>query len=671
MVESKRRAISDTLVWWPLGFGAGIAAFFHWPVDPSVWSGFVALASLFFAWLRWGRKRERVRYILLALTLFSAGFAVSALHTHLSYAPRWQGGDDPVEIQGRILDATPAGRGLRVLLGDLTIEDTPAPPAKIRLVCRNCTAADVPVGAVVKARGVISPPAGPAREGGFDYRFNAYFQQLGGIGFTYGKPQIVAPPEIAKDGFMAAARQKLIGVAEAAIANEDTKALAIALLTGIQTSLPDGLRDAYQSSGLAHIYSVSGLHLSFVAGFLFFLFRGAMALFPPLALRYPTKKIAAIMALVAVTLFTLFAGDSVPTWRSLLMIALALLAVMTDRFAFSLRVVALAALVILALRPDLLFSISFQLSFAAVTALIAWVEWVQKPRDNGLPAGLVTRHGRILRDVLVTSLLATLATLPFILYYFGRVSPYAVFANLFGVPWTGFVIMPLVLLVLLGFMAGLAAPLLVLLAPFLWVLNEWAYWVAQLPHADVRVAAVPPLVVMACTLTLYAVCVYPRKVTVGLLTLSYLALLVFALRPVEAPRAYLSEKGLFAYMDGNTLWVSAPNKDKFVRNQWLVEQGLSDKAVKTLPREGGRCDRSACVLGDVVLIRKALALPSYCAEAYHIVAPRLTVTKAMCPNALSIMDYRALRHKKTSVLRKGRWHSVHSEQESIRIWERP
>lgn len=675
-----RRALSDTLVWWPLGLGAGIAAFFQWPYDPPLWMGLVSLVSIFFAWAFWGRRTsDVVRYILLALTLFSAGFSVAAFQTTMVYAPKWRGGDKPVEITADIVDVTSVQTGLRLLLHPVSIENQSILPEKIRVVCRACTAIDVPIGARIKARAVLSPPAGPARENGFDYRFNAYFQQLGAIGFTYGKPEIISVGEGKAQGILAKARQNLTTIVSDHIKDNDTRALAIALLTGVSTNLPDDLREAYQASGLAHIYSVSGLHLGFVAGFLFFLFRGAMALWPSIALRYPTKKIAAVLALAAVTVFTFFAGDAVPTWRSLIMIALTLLAVMTDRFAFSLRVVALASLVLLVLRPDYLFSISFQLSFAAVTVLIAWVEWAQKPNAGGqLPGGLISRHSRIVRDVLLTSLLASLATLPFILYYFGRVSPYAIFANLVGVPLTGFIIMPLVLLVLVAFLFGLAGPLLTLLAPALWLLNEWTYVMADLPYSDLRVAAIPASVVVGCAMALYLVCVYPRKITIGILGLAYSILLVCAVIPQPLPYAYISEKGLFAYVDDKTLWVSSKTKDKFVRNQWLIEQGLSDEAVKVLPREGmvgdiGHCDRSACVLGKVAYIRKAMALPEYCRGGYHVVVPSITLRDGMCPETLSSFDHKALRQNKTSVLRnKGRWRPVTQfEQESNRIWERP
>ena len=413
---------------------------------------------------------------------------------------------------------------------------------------------------------------------------------------------------------------------------------------------------------------MSGLHLGFVAGLLFFLFRGAFALIPSITLRYPTKKIAAALALVAVLFFTLFAGDSVPTWRSLLMITLALLAVMTDRFAFTLRVVALSACAILIVKPDMLYSISFQLSYAAVSVLVAWMEWVQRRRAQSVN-GFVTRHARIVMDVIMTSFLASIATLPFILHSFGRISPYSILANLAGVPWTGFVIMPLVLLTYLAFMIGLTPYALMILVQMLKILNDWTYEVASWPVADLRVATVPAIIVTACALSLYLSCVHPRRWTLGLVLISYLGLIILALKPPELPQAYISDKGLLAVRVDNTLWLSHKTKDKFVRTQWLAEQGLSDKNTDVLPLEGevkglGHCDRNACVLGNILYVRKALGVT--CHKDMAIIAPDLTLSNKTCPAASQIIDHAYLKRAGVSYLRNGKWQAVNGGQD--RVW---
>lgn len=660
--------IHDSVIWWPLALGLGIGLFFTLPFDPAWWAGPLACAAMlpfcFLPAYPWHR-------VPLLLLIACIGFALAQLRVYEMDAPRWTHSDRAVDMTATILEVTPMPVGTRLLLGD--VKTGKGDLKKARLVCKSCAPGDPAVGSKIAARGSLTPPAGPAREGGFDFRRIAFFRQIGAVGFTYGKPDIVTPPTTTGQNPFAAARQKLAAQTEAATTDKDAAALAVALLTGVSTGLSEPLREAYQASGLAHIYSVSGLHLSFVAGFLFYLFRGIFAL-TPLALRFPTKKIAALMALAAVILFTLFAGDSVPTWRSLLMTAIVLLAVMTDRFAFTLRTVALAACVILALMPEMLLDVSFQLSFAAVTALVAWMEWIHRPRvQTGVPLWWPVRAAR---DVLTTSLLASFATLPFILFSFGRLSVWGPIANMVGVPWTGFVLMPLVLLTLILFPLGAASWGLALLLPVCAILNNWAETVAGWAGSDWRVATIPPLVLLCCALSLYVACAHPRRWSFGVLLASYIALIVCVLLPpMPPPGLYVSANGLVAWRHGSEVWVSSKTKDKFVRTQWLNEWGLNDDAIKVLPREGpigtnGYCDRSACRMmleggGAIRILRSAVAATEACRSGEYAIAPTINLP-GHCNHAVDRQD---LKRFGVHVLRDGNLRPL-GDAAADRIWAR-
>ena len=126
-----------------------------------------------------------------------------------------------------------------------------------------------------------------------------------------------------------------------------------------------------QQSGLAHLLAISGLHLGLVAGFVFFAVRGVLSAWPAVVLRYPVKKWAAAAAISMSAVYLVLAGTTVPTQRAFIMTGLILLAVILDRRGISMRLVAWAAAVVLLLRPEAFLSVSFQMSFAAVIALIA------------------------------------------------------------------------------------------------------------------------------------------------------------------------------------------------------------------------------------------------------------------------------------------------------------
>ncbi|HRF38971.1 MAG TPA: ComEC/Rec2 family competence protein, partial [Saprospiraceae bacterium] len=146
--------------------------------------------------------------------------------------------------------------------------------------------------------------------------------------------------------------------------------------------IPPATMDAIRASGLAHLLSISGLHIGLVAGIVFVTARSLLALIPWLALRWPTKKLAAILSVIAAAFYTLLAGAPVPAQRSFLMVAIALLAVLVDRQGISMRLIAWAALAVLLTQPDSLTGPSFQMSFAAVVALVATYEAVRARRER-------------------------------------------------------------------------------------------------------------------------------------------------------------------------------------------------------------------------------------------------------------------------------------------------
>src|SRR5690606_21526637 len=221
-------------------------------------------------------------------------------------------------------------------------------------------------------------------------------------------------------------------------------ALASALITGMRGAVPEEIDAAMRNSGLAHLLSISGLHLSLVAGLVFFVVRAGLALVPPLALRWQTRKLAAAVALLVAGFYLLLSGAAVPTQRSFIMLAFGLGAILADRLQVSMRPVALAALAVMVLSPESVLGPSFQLSFGAVIALVAAYEaagqWRARRRQAGLPPfPLVVSYPA---GLAFTSLVATVATTPIGIHHFHQAALYAIPANMIAVPVTGAWVMP-------------------------------------------------------------------------------------------------------------------------------------------------------------------------------------------------------------------------------------
>ena len=212
------------------------------------------------------------------------------------------------------------------------------------------------------------------------------------------------------------------------VLSEDTTAIGKAMVVGDQSDITDETREVMAASGLAHIYSISGLHLSIVAGGIYWLLRLALASFPALV-AWPNKQISASVGIVAAFLYLLLAGgvDNVPAFRSTLMLALIFGAVLAGRQALTMRNVAIAAIVIILIDPASIFRPSFQLSFAAVVGLIGIYEL---PRPHTSPSGgRLARIGGVIAATAWTSLVAGLATLLFSAYHFQQTAPLGVIGN--------------------------------------------------------------------------------------------------------------------------------------------------------------------------------------------------------------------------------------------------
>ncbi|WP_246026745.1 ComEC/Rec2 family competence protein [Paracoccus luteus] len=479
-------------MWAPVLLAFGIGGWFALPVEPGT-AAYGAAAALALAALAVARRvarlaaqgrmdpdlADRVRLAGIGAALILAGGLVAGGRAHWVAAPvldfRYYG---PVE--GRVVQIDRSARDrMRVTLDRVVLRDT-APdrtPARVRLSLTDPAALTDPgalpdPGARIMLTGHLGPPPGPAEPGGFDFRRAAFFDRLGAVGYTRTPLMTVAPaPADALDAQvprlqLAQAIRDGIGGAEGAV--------AAALMTGDRSAIAEATNQLMRDSNLYHIVSISGLHMSMLAGFVYGALRLALAaaqaagpLAGALAGR-PVHKIAAAVALGAAAGYLWLSGGGVPTERAFLMVAVMLVAVLADRRAISLRTVAVAALVILLTAPEALVTPGFQMSFAATVALIAvFPAWSR--RAGALPWWL---RGAVM--LVLSSLIAGLATGPIAAAHFNRSAQYGLVANLLAVPVMGVLVMPA------GVFALLLAPL-GLAAPALWIMGlgtRWMLWVA-------------------------------------------------------------------------------------------------------------------------------------------------------------------------------------------------
>lgn len=450
---------------------------------------------------------------------------------------------------------------------------------------------------------------------GYDFARWAYFQGIGGVGFTYGAPkQLEAPPPATWMGRFGASVERLRLAMSARVATAvpgPDGTIAAALITGERGAIPEDDTEAYRDSGLAHVLSISGLHLALAGLGVFWLLRALLALSPTLALTQPIKKWAAVAALGAASFYLLISGGASPAVRSYLMLSAMLVSVLADRPALSMRAVAMAALAILIFSPEDIVNPGFQMSFAAVIGLIALAEWVanrprgDEPRRSG--AGRLWRWGwRALVAVLATSFVATLATTPFAIYHFDRAASYSLLANLLAEPIVAFVIMP-------------SAAFAVVLMPFgleYWPLQAmgWgvhqmtaiAHGVAGLPGAATMVRAWPPAALLAIVLGGLWIALW--RLSWRWLGLASIAVGFAAISASAPPDIFIARDGNAAAVRGGDgrLIILGEKPDNYTAAQWLLRDGDSRDVAEA--RAAAQCDSLGCFVTAAGARKVALSL---------------------------------------------------------------
>jgi competence protein ComEC len=313
-------------------------------------------------------------------------------------------------------------------------------------------------GDTIRARLRLAPVPGPILPGAFDGQFHAYFGGIGAYGNVTGDLVLVTTGDSLNPTRAIEGLRTAIGNRIDAVLDGPSAAIGRAMVVGDQSAIDDETRDLMAASGLAHIYSISGLHLSIVAGGMFFLLRLLLAAIPATATRWPVKKIAAAGGILAAAGYLLLAGGlaNVPALRSTIMLGLIFGAVLAGRRALTMRNVAIAALAIIVIDPASVFRASFQLSFAAVVALIGIYEMPRSPVIGN--RGWGERLWATISATAITSFIAGTATLLFSAYHFQQTAPLGVLGNVLVLPVVSIIIMPFAVLSVLAMPLGAEAP---------------------------------------------------------------------------------------------------------------------------------------------------------------------------------------------------------------------
>jgi competence protein ComEC len=491
----------------------------------------------------------------------------------------------------------------QVQMDRLSLDQT---PKKIRITSRFPVS--LPLGSQIKILVRLNPPSRPVSPFSFDFQRFYFFQSIGALGFALKEPELIRHYEsksnIFDAFFLDHVRQNIAQKIED-ILPARLSGIATALMTGERAAIQDEDWQALRISGLAHIISISGLHVVLFAVPIFFFVRLFLISIPIFPSGWSAKKMAAFIALLGCSMYVFLVVPSVPTWRALLMTGVGLLAIMLDRSPFSMRLVAFSALVVLLFFPEAIWSASFQLSFGAVIGLVYFAEksrnfWVAQ----GLDASFVRKILLYLAASIATSAVAFLCTSPLTAYHFQQIATYSIVANGLSIPITGLLIMPMIIVTFLLLPFGLEQ----LSISIMGLGIEWmlmiAHAVSAWPFAQIITSYLSFVGLCISVMGFLILCLCVSKIRFLGLAFMLLGLLIL---PFEKKAvAFVSESGkLLALQDPTSsgILVNSSRSDQFARTNWLKYWGFPEDSYSRAQREGSFsmgsitsfCDRQACL----------------------------------------------------------------------------
>ncbi|MEQ6203740.1 ComEC/Rec2 family competence protein [Sulfitobacter sp. HNIBRBA2951] len=568
MMRAQRGALFG---WVPVCLAVGIGCYFSLRVEPSgielARAGFITFLCFFLS----RTLPEPLRPLAMAGVLIGAGFLLASARAHSVAGPvlefRYYGA-----VEGRIvaIDRSQSD-ALRLTLDHVRLDRVPPErtPHRVRLSLHGDRSLDIAVepGLQVMLTGHLSPPSGPVEPGGFDFQRHAWFARLGAVGYARTPLMGVADPAGGLGVFrvrMAASEriQQVLG--------GDTGGFAAAITTGDRSAISQSALDALRASNLAHLLAISGLHMGLMSGVVFAALRIVLALIPPLVLRVPARSIAAAGALVAAAGYLALSGGNVATQRAFVMVAVALCALMIGRRAISLRAVAIAATIVLVMRPEALMGPGFQMSFAATTALVAIFGWM---RDGQIVLG--PKWLQPVVAVVISSAVAGFATAPIGAAHFNAIAQYGLLANLVSVPLMGVLVIP-------------AAVVAVVLAPIglesigLWAMSlgvDWilsvAHFVANLPQSRTYVVGPSGAVLPLLALGFLTLLLWRGRLRWGGAVAMAASFMLWA--ETERPDVLISDTGtLVGVMTDDGRALSKKRGAGFAARNWLENDGDGD-----------------------------------------------------------------------------------------------
>ena len=446
----------NVFLWSPIFLAFGMAYYFSIGPEPSI----IKLIASFIIGAGGIILFRKIPFVALLMCLF-AGFGYAGIYAHIKNTTQISGDIHGIEITGTItnIDYTDDKTRIQVKTDDF---------GNVRVSTPELV--QLKPGEVISGNGGLFKPKPADTPYGFDFARHAYFNNLTAIGYIKDIKTLYTPES-------AVYNPRLY------IKSKSNSFLADALLLGYKNALDTEQRTVWKTNGVSHLWSISGYHMTLIAGWLFIVFYIMFRCIPKLVRRVPARIPATICSWFGLVGYVYLSGGGVATLRAFIMTTLVMLAIIIGRNIMSLRVATLAFIILVIINPYNVMLAGFQLSFAAIFGIL-WLWTDIKPK---LP------HNKILKYLycaLLTTLVASLFTAPFVLLHFGEFPIYGLMGNLIFLPLFSFILMPCVIIGTICALMGMYTP--ITFAHNIYnQLYSIAEYISQLPFGNLSLG-VPP-----------------------------------------------------------------------------------------------------------------------------------------------------------------------------------
>ncbi len=433
---------------------------------------------------------------------------------------------------------------------------------------------------------------------------NNFYKEISAIGYSIGPVYEKDCKEIQnnKSNMITKIRNKIKTVIE----NNTTPnegAIIKALTIGDRSLISNKLNENYRTSGLAHVLSISGMHMSIIALLVFWLVR--LLLLPIGYGQYDFRKFAAIISISVTFLYFLISGQTISCIRAFIMTTLVLLGILLNRRAITLRLWAFALIVVVLLTPNAVLNPGFLMSFSATLGLISYYEKKSPQIHDWLnKSNLISKILAYILGIVITDLVASIMTLPYTMYYFNQISVYTTLGNMLAGPIIAFWVMPMLLLFLITLPLNIYHYPLLFLEKGVYQVNQIADFVANLPGATSgeQISPMSDFAIIMITFGLLWLCIWQAKWRrIGLVFILIGIINIFTAPKIDI--VFDSKATTIAYRNkDNKLSITPWRKNRFLERIWT---GANIKG-KLNPSQNDiiNCSKDKCIYKNIIELKE-------------------------------------------------------------------